>query len=225
MKSEEIIPSSAASIKILIVDDHQVLADGIRALLEGVDNVQVVQHCSDGKGTMHYLKEAADIDLILLDINLPDISGITLCQQIKKGYPTINILALSMHQEPGFISRMIRAGANGYLLKNTGRGELLEAIYTVQRGEEYFGKEITDLILAGLKPQRMGALEGKPRITRREKEILQLILDEYTTDEIAEKLFISSSTVISHRKSLLRKLNAKNTAGLVKAAYEMNLLE
>lgn len=212
-------------IRVLLVDDHLVLADGIKALLETEDNIRMEGHCPDGKSTLHFLKENPNLDVILLDINLPDISGISLCQQLKKAYPEIKILALTMHQEPGFISRMIRAGANGYLLKNTGRTELLEAIYSVERGDEYFGKEVTDLILSGLRPNGGATTQGKPKITRREKEILQLVLEEFTTDEIAEKLFISPSTVISHRKSLLRKLNAKNTAGLVKAAYEYNLLE
>lgn len=212
------------SVKILIVDDHQVLADGIKALLSSVEDIEVVHHSLDGGSTMHYLKNNPGIDIILLDINLPDINGITLCQQIKKEFSEIKILALTMYQEPGFISRMIRAGANGYLLKNTGREELVSAIYSVRDGKEYFGKEVTDLILDGLKPQQSKEIGRAPKITRREKEILQLIMDEFTTDEIADKLFISSSTVISHRKSLLRKLNAKNTAGLVKAAYELNLL-
>ncbi|MCI4671262.1 MAG: response regulator transcription factor [Bacteroidia bacterium] len=212
-------------IRVILVDDHFVLADGIKALLESVDNISIQGHCPDGKSTMTFLENNPNIDVILLDINLPDISGISLCQQIKKAFPHIKILALTMHQEPGFISRMIRAGANGYLLKNTDRKELVEAILTVERGDEYFGKEVTDLILSGLRPSGSSNTQSMPKITRREKEILHLIIEELTTDEIAEKLFISPSTVISHRKSLLRKLSAKNTAGLVKAAYEYNLLD
>ncbi|MEO0895793.1 MAG: response regulator transcription factor [Bacteroidota bacterium] len=212
-------------IKVLLVDDHHVLADGIQAMIEPVEDIEVIKHCGDGASTLAFLASTDEVQLILLDINLPDINGINLCQQIKKTYSNIRILALSMHQEPAFISRMIRAGANGYLLKNTGREELVNAIYTVHGGDEYFAKEVTDLIMAGLRPASERNQGGIQKITRREKEILKLIMEEMTTDEIAEKLFISPSTVISHRKSLLRKLNAKNTAGLVKAAYEYNLLE
>lgn len=212
-------------INVLIVDDHQVLADGIKALVGQAEDVQIQHHAMTGKAAMEILQAQPEIQLILLDINLPDTDGVKLCHQIKKEYPEMKVLALTMHHEPGFISRMIKAGANGYLLKNTGKDELLEAIYTLHRGEQYFSKQVTDQLVAGLQnPNRRPKNGFIEKITRREKEILQLIVEEMTTDEIAEKLFISNSTVVSHRKSLLRKLQAKNTAGLVKAAYEFNLL-
>lgn len=214
------------SVNILLVDDHQVLADGIMALLGPADEINSIHHALDAKSALQFLKERDNIDLILLDINLPDIDGLTLCQKIATQYPDIRILALTMHSESGFISKMIKAGAHGYLLKNTGKEELLEAINTLEQGKQYFSKEVTDQLLAGMqRNSRKVPTGGIPRITRREKEILSLIVEELTTEEIAEKLFISASTVISHRKSLLRKLNAKNSAGLVKAAYEYNLLD
>ncbi len=212
-------------IQMMIVDDHQVVIDGISALLEKIQDVQISYYASDGKTALDILRHHPEINMVLLDINLPDINGISLCQKIKNNYPYVKIMALTMHHESSFITKMIKAGADGYLLKNTGKEELLEAIYVVQNGENYYSKQVKDFLVAGLKPVSRYLQETiVQKITRREKEILKLIVEELTTDEIAAKLFISSSTVISHRKSLLRKLQAKNTAGLVKAAYEFNLL-
>jgi len=212
-------------IHVMIVDDHQVVADGISALLEKVDDIQLKHHAANGKSALELLYQHPEINFILLDINLPDMNGINLCQRIKLEYPDKKVLALTMHHETGFITKMIKAGADGYLLKNTGKEELLEAIYEVQDGEKYYSKQVKDFLVKGLQPvSRYSQDTMIQKITRREKEILRLIVEELTTDEIAAKLFISSSTVISHRKSLLRKLQAKNTAGLVKAAYEFNLL-
>ena len=212
-------------IHILIVDDHQVLADGIRALLESTPGLEIVHHCLDGAETLTYLSEKPQIEVVLLDINLPDTNGVHLCQEIKQRYPDKKILALTMHQEPGFIMKMVKAGVDGYLLKNTGKEELVKAIEQVHDGEKYFNKWVTDRLLEGMNnTTKTSSLGYVQKITRREKEVLRLIIEEMTTEEIAEKLFISTTTVISHRKSLLRKLNAKNTAGLVRTAFELNLL-
>lgn len=212
-------------INILIVDDHQVLADGIKALISEEPECKVVNHTSSGKETLDYLDEKPTIDLILLDINLPDTSGIDLCKTIIEKYQIEHILALTMHHESEIISKMIKAGAKGYLLKNTSREELFNAIHKVHKGESYLSQAVTERLLHGMqnRPVQGGNLIQK--LTRREKEILKLIIDELTTEEIATKLFISPTTVISHRKSLLRKVNAKNTAGLVRAAYEHKLLD
>lgn len=212
-------------MNILLVDDHQIVTDGLKTLLAGEENIDQIYETHTGKAT---LKTALNdpIDLILLDINLPDISGFEICKKLKTKKESIKIIALTMHSNAGYISKMIKAGVDGYLLKNTGREELLQAIRTVAEGGRYFSREATENLLSGetqaRKPKSSDFIQ---KLTRREKEVLQLIVEEYTTDEIAGKLFVSSTTVISHRKSLLRKLNAKNTAGLVKAAYEFGLLK
>ena len=211
-------------IHILIVDDHKVLADGIRALLSQTEGIEILDHCLNGRETLNYIKKDESVELVLLDINLPDINGVNLCQKIKQSHPNIKILALTMHQEPGFIMKMVKAGADGYLLKNTGKEELETAIRQIYSGEKYFNKWVTDRLLEGMN-NASSQRSHIQKITRREKEVLKLIIGEMTTEEIAEKLFISTTTVISHRKSLLRKLNAKNTAGLVRTAFELNLLE
>ncbi|MEM6806511.1 MAG: response regulator transcription factor [Bacteroidota bacterium] len=213
-------------LNILIVDDHQVLVDGIKALLSSEPDLRLSHVALDARSALEVLKEEDDLQLILLDVNLPDIDGVALCKEICEKYPDIPIIALTMHHEPGIISNMIRAGAKGYLLKNTGKEELISAIRHVAMGNSYYSKDVTQQLLASMGPQssKQSSSKDTPKITRREKEVLKLIIEEFTTEEIAEKLFISASTVISHRKSLLRKLQAKNSAGLVKAAYERGLV-
>lgn len=213
-------------IKILVVDDHQVLIDGIKAMLSHAKHIQIAGEALSGREALEIIEELPELDLVLLDINLPDINGFEVCQKIKKQAPDLKILTLTMHQDHGYISKMIKSGANGYILKNTGKEELVKAIETVVDGDKYYSKQVTERLLEGLQnPKKSYGDFPIPKLTRREKEILKLVVDELTTEQIAEKLFISSTTVISHRKSLLRKLNAKNTAGIVKAAYEYNLLD
>ena len=213
-------------LNILIIEDHQVLADGVKALLCKEPDLQITHHALDAASSWRILKGNPEIHLILLDINLPDKDGIILCQEILLQYPNLPIIALTMHQEGHIISRMVKAGAKGYLLKNTGKTELLHAIRTVIDGDTYFNPEVTKALLTNMSPHRASQkISGfLPKITRREKEVLTLIADECTTEEIAKRLFISTSTVITHRKSLLRKLNAKNSVGLIRSAFELNLL-
>lgn len=211
-------------INILLVDDHQIVLDGLRGLLDGEEGIGKLHQAQNGEDTLHAVKEE-EIDLILLDINLPDMSGFDICSKLKAKPNCPRIIALTMHGNAGYINKMIKQKVDGYLLKNTGRDELLLAIRTVMKGERYFSKEVTDSLIAGMHKEREPrSSEFIQKLTRREKEILNLIVEEHTTDEIAEKLFISRTTVITHRKSLLRKLNAKNVAGLVKKAFEFGLL-
>ena len=142
-------------------------------------------------------------------------------------YKDTKVIAISMFNEESFVTEILNNGAKGYVLKNTGREELLKAIATVQSGKSYFSDDVTDTIMKGLMNQRTGSKEVKkdiPKISRREKEVLNLIVKEHTTQEIAKKLFISLKTVESHRSNLLAKLNARNTAGLVRIAMENNLI-
>lgn len=212
-------------INILLVDDHQIVIDGLRGLLEDDADIGALHEAQNGAETIRIASEE-EIDLILLDIDLPDISGFDICKQLKSKQVCPKIIALTMHGNAGYINKMIKTGVDGYLLKNTGREELLRAIKTIMQGERYFSKEVTDALISGLhKEKKPKTSDFIQKLTRREKEILQLITEELTTDEIAAKLFISSTTVITHRKSLLRKLNAKNVAGLVKKAFEFGLLK
>jgi len=211
-------------INILLVDDHQIVIDGLKGLLKGEEGIGTLYEALNGAETLKVAAEE-NVDLILLDINLPDMSGFDICSKLKADPKAPKIIALTMHGNAGYINKMIKQGVDGYLLKNTGRDELLLAVRTVMKGERYFSKEVTDSLISGMHKEREPrSSEFIQKLTRREKEILNLIVEEHTTDEIAEKLFISSTTVITHRKSLLRKLNAKNVAGLVKKAFEFGLL-
>ncbi len=212
-------------MNILIVDDHKIVIDGLRTLLEGESSITGIQEALSGEQALEMASQP-DIGMVLLDINLPGLNGFEVCRRLKASNPERKVIALTMHSNAGYISRMVKAGVDGYLLKNTGKDELLLAIRKVAAGEQYFSREVANNLISGMQQARQPRPTGYiQKLTRREKEVLHLIIDEYTTEEIAEKLYISPATAISHRKSLLRKLNAKNTAGLVKAAFEFRLVE
>lgn len=214
-------------IKILIADDHTMFVDGIESILADEPEIKCVEQCFDGPEVLEKLK-TVDIDIVLLDVNLPSMSGIEVCREISDKYPKVKVLAISMFNEKSYVSEILNNGAMGYILKNTGRDELIKAIKTVNSGSTYFSKAVTDTIMKSLISKRKTSLkQGNyiPKISKREKEVLKLIVEEYTTQEIADKLYISLKTVESHRSSLLGKLNARNSAGLVRVAIENNLLD
>lgn len=214
-------------INVLIADDHAMFVDGIDSILEQESEVKVVGRCYDGPSVLSFINEN-EVDVILLDVNLPGMTGIEVCKELQKTDASAKVIAISMFNEESFVTEILKHGAKGYILKNTGREELLKAIHTIHSGETYFSHEVTQTIMKGLvKKRRSSSISSGfyPKISRREKEVLKLIIDEHTTQEIADKLFISLKTVESHRSSLLGKLNARNTAGLVRIALEHNLLE
>ena len=212
-------------IRVMIADDHNMFVEGIESILDGMDNIQVVSKCYTGPEVFEKLVNTP-ADVILLDINLPGMNGIEVCQRLSKDYPDVKVLALSMHNEESFVTEILKHGAQGYILKNTGKKELVQAIETVNSGQSYFSEEVTETIMKSLVNQRTGSKKSamlSPKISRREKDVLELIVKEYTTQEIADTLFISLKTVESHRRSLLTKLNVRNTAGLVRVAIENQL--
>lgn len=216
-------------IHVLIADDHKMFVDGIDSILKNEEDITVVDRCYDGPSIFKVLDQHP-IDVILLDVNLPGMNGIEVAERLVKSHPQIKILALSMYNEESFVSEILRKGAMGYILKNTGRTELVDGIRTVMTGTSYFSKDVTQTIMKSLMKSRKGESEKKkshfiPKLSRREKEVLKLIVSEHTTQEIADKIHISQKTVESHRANLLSKLNARNSAGLVRIAMENNLLE
>lgn len=220
-------PKTTNIMKILIADDHTMFVDGIESILVAESDMEVVGRCYDGGSVLKFM-ETGSFDLLLLDVNLPDINGIEVCKKVLAKTPKVKILAISMFNEESFVSEILNHGAKGYILKNTGREELLKAIRTIEKGESYFSKDVTETIMKGLINKRKGSYKGTqfiPKISRREKEVLKLIVDEHTTQEIADMLFISLKTVESHRGSLLAKLNARNSVGLVRIALQHKLLE
>lgn len=214
-------------IRLLIADDHTMFVDGIESILRDEDDIQVVGKCFDGGSVFAQILEQ-EFDVILLDINLPGMSGIEVCKKLTKEYPDVKVLALSMYNDESFVTEILKNGALGYILKNTGKIELVRAIKTVYRGQSYFSDEVTETIMKSLVSPKVSEKKTTsllPKISRREKEVLQLIVQEHTTQEIATELFISLKTVESHRRSLLTKMNVRNTAGLVRVAVENELIE
>jgi len=214
-------------IKILVADDHAMFVDGIESILKNEKDITVIGRCYNGQAVLEFVKQDKP-DIILLDINLPDMTGIEVSKKILSSNPEVKILAISMFNEESFVTEILNNGAQGYILKNTGREELLKAIHTIYEGQTYFSNDVTNTIMSGLMKQRKESSKKTgffPKISRREKEVLTLIIKEHTTQEIANKLFISLKTVESHRSNLLNKLNARNTAGLVRITLENKLLD
>jgi len=210
-------------IKILIADDHTMFLQGIISLLEQEPNIEIVGKAVNGLEALQVI-EQIPVDLLILDISMPEMDGIELSKILKKKFPAIKILVVSTHSNVSLISRLIRIGVNGYLLKNAEKAELLKAINTIASGDNYFSEETEEKHLSNnLRIEKQ--VSTLTELSSREKEILVLIAHEYNTAEIAEKTFISLNTVNTHRKNLLSKLNAKNTAGLVKYAVENGLVD
>lgn len=209
-------------IRLLIVDDHPIVISGLQNALAEQDDIKIVGQVLNATETMLWL-EKAETDVILLDIGLPDMDGIDLCKLIHKQFPTIKIIGLTTYGQVSFITSMLRNGAQGYLYKNTSERELAQAIRTVYAGGQYLSAEVNDKLIA--KATRSLPKNGQliPKLTRREKEVLELILAESTNQEIANTLFLSISTVETHRMNLCAKLGARNTAGLVKNAIKLGL--
>ena len=207
-------------IKILLVDDHKIFTEGVASLLLHELDVEVVGECQKAEQVKDFLKRIS-IDVILLDINLGGESGLDVCKFVVENYPSIKILAMSMYNDESFITRMMKNGASGYILKNTSADELLKAIKTVYQGKLYQSAEVLEVILRGLSRQKQQERSlYQIRFTRREKEVLDLIAKGKTTREIANHLFISEKTVETHRSNLFSKFDVKNVTSLLKIAVE-----
>lgn len=200
---------------IFIVDDHYLVIEGIRSLLHDEKHIDWMGHATHAASCLEFLK-LHQPDIILMDVSLPDKNGTDLCKEVKQLYPAIRILGLSTFNQQLIIRNMMNNGASGYVLKNVTKEELLDAIDTVLKGDTYFSEEAADAL--------KGSDAQQPLITRREKEVLQLIAEGLTNAEIAEKLFISIPTVNTHRKSILEKFEVKNTATLIGKAIKLGLI-
>ena len=211
------------TIKLLLVDDHLMFLEGLQSLFQDENTIEISGVATNGKKALEFL-EKHSVNIVITDISMPEIDGFELISTIKKKYPKTCVLVLSMHNEPRIISKLIKQHINRYLLKNAEKEELLKAINLLVKGENYFSEEVKKIYTENSfsRKKRTGFV---PELSKREKEVLKLITEEYTAKEIAEKLFISQHTVESHRKNIFSKLNVKNMAGLVKYTIENNLLE
>jgi DNA-binding NarL/FixJ family response regulator len=201
--------------KVFIVDDHYMVIEGIRSLLQNEKSIEWMGHATNAASCLSFLQNQLP-DIILMDISMPDKSGIDLCKEVKEKYPSVFIIGLSTFNQQSFIQKMMDNGASGYVLKNATQEELMEAIEIVAKGKTYLSDEVSKVLR---KQDNTNIV-----LTRREKEVLELIAGGMTNNEIGEKLFISPSTVDSHRKNLLAKFDAKNTASLVRIATQLQLI-
>uniref|UniRef100_UPI0040486753 response regulator n=2 Tax=Roseivirga sp. TaxID=1964215 RepID=UPI0040486753 len=208
-------------IRVFLVDDHQMVLDGISSILEDVENIKVVGTALNGEHALRALG-VEGVDVLLLDINMPELDGIEVVRQMEKQDIHVNTLILTMHNNPQFTKQLIELGVEGCILKNSGKKELVYAINEVNEGRRYYGEDVTGTLFDSLEKTKKAVDEVL--LTKREVEIIKLIATEFTTNEIAEKLMISSFTVDTHRKNIVNKLGVKNIAGLVKFAFENQLI-
>lgn len=213
-------------IQILIVDDHKILRQGLKKMISSLKPQLTAQICEAESGAQAILKLGQkDFDLIIMDYKMPDTSGLETIRRILRFKARQKIIILSNYDELAFIESVRDAGAKGYLLKNIESEELLKAINTVLSGKNYYSNDVALKLLDSSENKDSKTLHLKNKISKRELQILKMIAMELTNEEISEQLFISKRTIDTHRQNLLHKLNVKNTVGLIKAAYRMNLLE
>jgi DNA-binding NarL/FixJ family response regulator len=205
-------------IRVLLVDDHRLVLAGLRMLLAPLAFVQVVGTAATAAEAYAAVAQHRP-EVVLLDINLPDQSGLEVCRQLTDTYPGLKVLALTTLNEKSYVTRMMQQGAAGYVLKNASPEELAEALTRVRAGKKYFSEEVQDLLLQPTPP-----VPAVPLLTRREKEVLTLIANGLTSQDIADHLFVSALTIETHRRNLLTKFEVNNTASLIRLAAQHGLL-
>jgi two-component system nitrate/nitrite response regulator NarL len=216
------------TIRVILADDHVFVRDGIKSLLENETNITVVGEATDGLEALSLL-ESVQADLLILDIRMPNMTGIEVVEQLRKKNNSIKIVMLSMHESEEYVLKSIQAGADGYLLKGSSKEEFLKALHTVANGGKYFSGDISSILIGQLTnpvftTERKQTLGEDQIITKREKEILKLLLSGKGNKEIAEALDISKRTAEVHRFNLMKKLKVKNLMELSNKATEYSLI-
>lgn len=209
-------------VKVLIADDHQMFIDGLKSMLKQTIGIEVVGEAMNGKEVIERCSKQ-EVDIVIMDISMPVMDGIEATKVLLKSHPEVKVLGLSMYNDRNFISDLLKSGAHGYILKNTGKDDLLDALHTLKSGETYLGEDVSKTLLSSFLKKSKLAIEEK--LSDREIEVLECIALGFTTQEIASKLFISKNTVETHRKNLLYKLKARNTAELINNAYKKRIIQ
>ena len=219
------VTPTALRINLLLVDDHPLVIEGIKTLLRTDAAVRVVAQAGSGAEALRRLREHPEVDVVLLDLHMPQMSGVELTQRIRAEHPGVRILALSMFHDHSTVTQVLEAGGLGYLLKNTSKAELSAAIADVAAGRTHFSQEVGQTLLQNLEvPGQRNGAAALVELTPREREILRLVAEEKSNQTIAEALFISERTVETHRKNILTKTNCKSVVGLIQYAIKHKLL-
>jgi DNA-binding NarL/FixJ family response regulator len=214
------------SLKLLLVDDHKIMLDGLKSILKNEKEISDIFICQDSNDALDIIIKE-QIDIALVDINMPGINGIELTEKIKTHHPSTKVIILTMNNALGSIKQALDAGAQGYILKNTDKKELMDSIRKIATKGTYFSKEVADILITGMAnsdKKISNSSEKHYDLTPREIEIIKLVIKEYSNAKIAEILHISEYTVETHRKNILRKTNTKSIVGLVKYAYDNNIV-
>lgn len=217
------VPAGDRKIRVALCDDHRIIIDGVQGLLATSGDIDCVGTAANGIEAL-YLLEHIDVDVLLMDLDMPEMDGIQATERIREKKLGVKVLILSMHEEAAVVKRTMEAGANGYLVKNAGRDELLLAIRNVHAGRQHFSSSLTEAFLKQGTSTRPGTalLQG---LSEREVEVLAALAEGLGNKEIGEKLFISPRTVDTHRTNLMKKLDTHNVAGLVRIAIKAGLVK
>ena len=210
-------------IKVLLADDHQILLDGIKAILEQDAQLEVVGTAANGLQVLEFLKNQS-ADVLLLDLMMPMMDGIETTIHVKKKYPELKILILTTNDEGSLITTIFQEGASGYLLKNASQATLVQGIKDAFAGKKVLSPHLTAKMIESLEKKNEKLKNGIPKITKRELEVVKLIAQEYTTQQIADKLFVSTNTIATHKRNLFVKMDVKNSVGMIKKASDWGLI-
>jgi two-component system nitrate/nitrite response regulator NarL len=206
------------TVNIIIADDHQMIIDGLKSMIDNNVGYTVAAESNNGRKALDTLSQNPTLfQLLLTDISMPEMGGIELCREVKKRFPHIKVLIISMYDSAAIIKECVAAEADGFLLKNAGRDELFDALHRVTQNGTYYSNELFPIVYGQFEKQRIN-MENMKILTSREQEVLKLIVQEFTSEEIARKLFISKKTVDHHRASILEKTGCKSIIGVVKFA-------
>lgn len=215
----------ARKIKILLVDDHKIIRDGIRSILESDKSINIIGEANNGAEALDIIsKKKGEIQVVVMDIDMPELNGVDATEIIAKLYPNIKVLGLTMHSEQTYIANMLEAGALGYVLKDSGGEKLIEAVKTVSKGKNYYSNDVTDKLVNGF------VIKGKPEtnhfgLSTRQVEIIQYVSEGLSNGDIATILEVSSRTVETHRRNIIKKMGVKNTAEMIAVAMKKGVLD
>ncbi len=211
----------STAVRVVLADDHALVRAGFRALLEARDGVEVIAEADDGRSALDALDEHAP-EVLVVDLSMPDMNGLELIHRVSKRHPRVRVLVLSMHRDPEYVTRALKEGARGYLVKGAGEAELHMAVQAVARGETYLSPAIAGPVVAAAStPDPRDPFEV---LTPRQREVLQLIVEGYSTSQIGRKLFISVKTVESHRAAIMDRLEIRDVPNLVRYAIRTGLV-